>query len=174
MLSIMNVTNGELVPNPLHQIFAEHLDFTFSLGDIAAAIALVVAAVTFYISYTQSSRHEQIKTSMYMWERINVKYDKIKEIAHTKKRNKWGGKDVPTDMVWSLFREIDYFAHLILSGVIKDEVVQPYYKIYLSLYIEATLRYYWPPDQRYQVYEEYAYFDELVKKWNINIPDEKT
>jgi hypothetical protein len=173
MLSIINVTNGE--PNPLHQIFAEHLDFTFSLGDIAAAIALVVAAITFYISHTQASRHEQIKTSMYMWERINVKYDMIRaESKGWEEYRKSGHMGVPTDMLWSLIREIDYFAHLILSGVVKDEVVQPYYKKYLSLYIRAVLRYYTPPDQRYQVYEEYSYFDELIKKWNINISDEET
>jgi hypothetical protein len=38
------------------------------IGDIAASIALVIAIVTFYISYARISRREQIKTSRDLWD----------------------------------------------------------------------------------------------------------
>jgi hypothetical protein len=82
-------------------------------------------------------------------------------------------KDVPLKKLWSLVREIDYFAYLILIGEIKDKDVLRYYKVPLSQYIENILKYYAPADQRYYLYLDYGNFRELIKKWDINRPDEE-
>jgi hypothetical protein len=156
-----------------------HVDLTFILGVTTvtiALIALIVSVVTFYISHTRASRSEQIKMSWDLWERINEKYDRIREGVGTKEwpKDKSGYVAVPTHMVWSLIRKIDFLAYLILVEYIKDEEVLRYYKTYLSQYIEAILKYYTPPDRRYQVYEEYVYFNELITEWKINRLDEET
>lgn len=100
-----------------------------------------------------------------MWERINVRLDKIQEIANTKEWNKLGQKDIELKDLWPVVREIDYFAYLILVSEIKDKVVLDYYKTPLSQYIENILKYYTPADNRYQLYEDYEYFDKLITKW---------
>jgi hypothetical protein len=69
--------------------------------------------------------------------------------------------------------DIDYFAHLILTGKIKDKDVLGYYKTPLSQYIENILKYYTSYDQRHDLYEDYENFRELIKKWEINRPDEE-
>ena len=104
------------------------------IGDIAASIALVIAIVTFYISYARISRSEQIKTSEDLWQRINEKYAPIIDIGRSKGWPKDGSGivNVPWPMVNSLVDEIDYFAFLILMGEIKDEKVLHYYKPRLS------------------------------------------
>ena len=53
------------------------------IGDIAAASALVIAIITFYISHAHVSRSEQIKTSRDIWANIDEKFDNIREIAKT-------------------------------------------------------------------------------------------
>jgi hypothetical protein len=98
------------------------------LGEITGIIALVVSGFAVYISHFYTSRREQIKTSRYMWERINVRLDKIQEIANTKEWNKLGQKDIELKDLWSVVREIDYFAYLIVVGEISDKVVLGYYK----------------------------------------------
>ena len=50
--------------------------------------------------------------------------------------------------------DIDYFAHLILTGKIKDKDVLGYYKTPLSQYIENILKYYTSYDQRHDLYED--------------------
>ena len=77
-------------------------------------------------------------------------------------------------MVWSVVAEIDYFAYLILIGEIKDEVVLGYYRPRLSEYIEVIIRHYTPADNRWNLSEEYRDFDRLIRRWNINVPDEET
>jgi hypothetical protein len=62
-----------------------------------------------------------------MWERINVRLDKIQEIANTKEWNKLGQKDIELKDLWPVVREIDYFAYLIVVDGIKDKVVLNYY-----------------------------------------------
>jgi hypothetical protein len=145
------------------------VDLALGLG----TIALVVSAFTFYISHTRASKNEQMKMSRCMWECINVKFDKIREIAETKGWDKSGHIDIPLKIVWPVVDEIDYFAYLILSGEIKDKVVLGYYKTRLSQYIESILKYYTPADNRYQLYEDYEHFDKLITKWEINRPDEE-
>jgi hypothetical protein len=98
------------------------------LGEITGIIALVVSGFAVYISHFYTSRREQIKTSRYMWERINVRLDKIQEITNTKEWNKLGQKDIELKDLWSVVREIDYFAYLIVVGEISDKVVLGYYK----------------------------------------------
>lgn len=83
-----------------------------------------------------------------MWERINVRLDKIQEIANTKEWNKLGQKDIELKDLWPVVREIDYFAYLIVVDEIKDKVVLNYYKTPLSQYINSILKYYTPPEQR--------------------------
>lgn len=146
------------------------LDFLGSLGLFVGAIALIVSVVTFYISHTRTSRSEQIKTSRYLWERIDVKFDKIRENAEIKGWDKSGHIDTPLKIVWPVADEIDYFAYLILHREIKDKVVLDYYKTRLSDYIVSILKYNTPPDNRYQLYEDYRYFDKLITKWEISRP----
>jgi hypothetical protein len=62
-----------------------------------------------------------------MWERINVRLDKIQEIANTKEWNKLGQKDIELKDLWPVVGEIDYFAYLIVVDGIKDKVVLNYY-----------------------------------------------
>ena len=88
-----------------------------------------------------------------MWERINVRLDKIQEIANTKEWNKLGQKDIELKDLWPVVREIDYFAYLIVLDEIKDKVVLNYYKTPLSQYINSLLKHYTPPEQR--VYRDY-------------------
>lgn len=63
---------------------SESMVMQFSLGEVTGIIALDVSGFGIYISHFYTSRREQIKTSRYMWERINVRLDKIQEIANTK------------------------------------------------------------------------------------------
>jgi hypothetical protein len=109
-----------------------------------------------------------------MWERINVRLDKIQEIANTKEWNKLGQKDIELKDLWPVVREIDYFAYLIVVDEIKDKVVLNYYKTPLSQYINSILKYYTPPEQREYLYRDYEYFNKLITKWEINRPDEET
>jgi hypothetical protein len=48
-----------------------------------------------------------------MWGRINVRLHKIQEIANTK-WNKLSQKDIELKDLWSVVREIEYFAYLIV------------------------------------------------------------
>lgn len=108
-----------------------------------------------------------------MWERINVEFDKIREISKAKQRDQQSGHIIiPQDILWSVVREIDYFAYLILVGEIKDKHVLGYYKIPFSQYIESILNHYTSADQRYYLYLDYGYFRELIKKWDISRPEE--
>src|SRR5215207_2695591 len=147
------------------------------LGVLIGAGALVVSAITFYISYTRESQSEQIKTSRDMWARIDVKFDKIRETAKTKgwdqSENAIKAVDVPADIVWPVVSEIDYFAYLILRGEIKDKVVLGYYKTPLSQYIISILKYYTYADERHFLYEDYRNFDKLITEWKIDRPDEE-
>jgi hypothetical protein len=127
-------------------------------------------------SVTQASQGEQIKTSRDLWECINEKYDPIIEIGRSKgwPKDKSGLIDVPLAMLRSLFCEIDYFAYLVLVDVIMDEKVLGYYKHHLSSYIEVIMKHYASADYRHDLRDQYPDFNRLIKKWNINIPDEET
>jgi hypothetical protein len=144
---------------------------TFSLG----VIALVLSTHNFYVNRTRTSRSEQIRISRDLWEHINEKYDPIREKG-TKgwPKDESGNIDVPWPLFTSLFREIDYFAYLVLENEIKDEVVISYYKHYLSDYIETILTDYASPNIRHDLYENYYYFERLVRKWGIKRPEEET
>jgi hypothetical protein len=145
------------------------------LGDVAAAMALIVAVYTFYISHSHTPRSEQIKTSRDLWEHINEKYDPIREKGSKDwPKDESGNIDVPWPLFTSLFREIDYLAYLVLEKEIKDEVVINYYKHYLSDYIETILTDYASPNIRHDLYENYYYFERLVRKWGIKRPEEET
>jgi hypothetical protein len=124
-------------------------------------------------SVTQASHFEQIKTSMYLWEHINEKYDPIVEINRSKDKSRF--TDDPWKMLRPLFREIDLFAYLVLHDQIKDEKVLGYYRDRLSEYIKAIMECYASsPDIRHDLREQYHDFTRLIKKWNIKIPDEET
>ena len=87
------------------------------LAIVIAAGAIAVSVYTFYISHTHIGR-EQIKTSRYLWERVNEKYDPITEIGRSRV---WVGIiDVPWVMLRSVVGEIDYFAYLILVDELQD------------------------------------------------------
>jgi hypothetical protein len=177
MLPIMITSTVENMSNPLHQVIAEHLPLiTFILPFGVSVVALIVSAYYTHINRTRTSRSEQIKTSRDLWERINEKYGPIIEIGRTKGWPSDGSGiiDVPWAMVWSLVAEIDYFAYLILVDEIKDEVALGYYRRHLSDYIEVIMKHYTSADNRYFLHDQYRDFDKLIKKWNINIPDEET
>jgi cell division protein FtsL len=201
MLSIMNLTNEELVPNPLHQIIAKNLsssspDWMIISTIILAVGTAVLVIVTYYYarqtrrlvgqterlatsteqSVTQASHFEQIKTSMYLWERINEKYDPIIKIGRSKgwPKDKSGIIDVGWEMLSPLVREIDFFAYLVLHDQIKDEKVLGYYRGPLSEDIKVIMKHYASADIRHDLLEQYPDFNRLIKKWNINIPDEET
>ena len=201
MLSIMNVTNGELVPNPLHQIITSFSPDWMLISTIVLAVGTaVLVIVTYYYSrqtkglvgqterlaaqterlatltqqsVTQASHGEQLRTSRYLWERINEKYDPIVEFAKSKGRPKDGSGiiDVPWEMLRKLFREIDYFASLVLVDEIADV---RYYRDNLSGYLETIMSDHASPDIRHDLRHEYPDFNRLIERWNINMPDEET
>lgn len=181
----MNVTNGELVPNPLHQIIAEYLsssspDWMVISTIILAVGTAVLVIVTYYYarqtrrlvgqterlatsteqSVTQASHFEQIKTSRYLWERINEKYDPIIKIGRSKgwPKDKSGIIDVGWEMLSPLVEEIDYFAYLVLLNQIKDEKVLGYYRGRLSEDIKVIMRHYASPNIRHDLRDQYPGF----------------
>jgi hypothetical protein len=118
-------------------------------------------------SVTQASLRQQLETSMYMWERINEKYDPIIEIMRSEDKSRF------TDDRWKMLRplawDIDYFAFLIITGEIKDKTLVSYYRLALSGYIEAIMRDYATGFQ-YDLLDQFPNFNELVKIWNIKVP----
>jgi hypothetical protein len=79
MLWIIFATAGENT-----SIIPQIIDISsVSLGDLVGAIALVVSAITFYISHTQSSQQDQIRSSREIWIRIFEFYNK------TWKKKEW-------------------------------------------------------------------------------------
>lgn len=66
------------------------VDLTFGIGDIVGSIALIASAFTFYISYTQASQSEQIRTVREIWLGIieGGRIDKIEEEVKVAKENK--------------------------------------------------------------------------------------
>jgi len=113
---------------------------------------------------------------MYLWERINEKYDPIVEIGRSKGWPKDGSGliEVPWQMLRSLFREIDFFAYLVVVDVIKDEIALSYFRFNLSGYIKVIMKHYASADTRHDLRDQYHYFNRLIKKWNIDVPDEET
>lgn len=177
MLSIMIASTMENMPNPLHQVVAEQLPLiAFILPFGVSVVALIISAYNAHINRIRTSRSEQIKTSRDLWERINEKYNPIREIGKSKgwPKDQSGVIDVRWAMVRSLVAEIDYFAYLILMDEIKDEAVLRYYRHHLSSYIEVIMKHYSSPDYRHDLRDQYSDFDRLIKKWNINLPDEET
>ena len=77
-------------------------------------------------------------------------------------------------MLSPLVREIDFFAYLVLHDQIKDEKVLGYYRGPLSEDIKVIMKHYASADIRHDLLEQYPDFNRLIKKWNINIPDEET
>ena len=145
------------------------------VGVVIAAIALVITAITFYISHAHASRREQIETCMYMWERINEKYDPVVEIGSKGwPKDGSGLTEVPWQMLRSLFREIDFFAYLVVVDVIKDEKALSYFRFNLSDYIKVIMKHYASADTRHDLRDQYHYFNRLIKKWNIDVTDEET
>ena len=167
----------ENMPNPLHQVISEQLPLIVILPPlVVSVVALILSAYNAHINHTRTSRSEQLKTSREVWSLINEKYDPIKEIGRTKgwPKDKSSIIGVPAHMVWSLVREIDYFAYLVLVDEIKDEKVLGYYRHYLSHNIITIMRYYASSDDRRFLYEDYKNLYGLIEKWNINVPDEET
>jgi hypothetical protein len=80
---------------------------------------------------------------------------------------------VPWEMLSPLVAEIDYFAFLILMDEIRDDKALRYYRHRLSGYIEVIMKHYASADIRNDLRDQYPDFNRLIKKWNINIPDEE-
>jgi hypothetical protein len=125
------------IPDFLQQIDISSLDLGDLIGAVIASIALIVSAYTFYISHTQASQSEQIKTSRDIWAIIAEKYNKYNEerMEYNKKQGNPEDESEVSEILIKrrqryrdLLAEIDYFAYLILSGEIKDKVVLPYYE----------------------------------------------
>src|SRR5918995_3074366 len=124
-------------------------------------------------SVTQASQREQIKTSRYLWERINEKYDPIIKIGRSQGWPEDGSGiiDVGWEMLSPLVREIDYFAFLVLMDEIRDV---RYYRHRLSGYIATIMRHYASANIRHDLRDQYPDFNRLIMGWNINMPDEET
>ena len=171
MISILFPTIGESMLTWLPQV-----DLTFSLGDFAGAVALVVTGVTFYISHTHASQSEQIKTSRELWERIRTLGDMANQEKEESKRNV---------TIFRCFFEMNYFAYLILREEIKDQVVLDYYSEQIEEYIVSLIRRYtasiWESkksDEEKRMYDEEAKFSifrsfphigKLIEKWKVSI-----
>jgi hypothetical protein len=56
-------------------------------------------------------------------------------------------------------------------GEIRDATLLSYYRPALSGYIEAIMETS-SPDIRHDLRDQYPYFNRLIERWNINIPDE--
>ena len=136
---------------------------TLDLGDLLGAtigsIALVVTAITFKISYTEASQSEQIKTSRDLWAGIFEKMRKIIKIKDDEKV-----QSVVLEQLWPLFWEIDYFAHLILRGEIKDKTVLDYYTYTISALASLTD----PADWKH-VHSTFSNLIGLIEKWDIDV-----
>jgi hypothetical protein len=154
-------------------VLSQEVSVTFTLTFSLGVAAFLFSYYNFRVSRARTAKSEQIKTSRDLWEHINEKYDPIREKA-TKGWPKDGSGiiDVPWPLLSSLFRETDYFAYLVLEDEIKDEVVIRYYKHYLSDYIETILKHYASPDKRHDLYDNYIYFERLVRRWKINRPED--
>jgi hypothetical protein len=166
----------ENMSNPLHQILSEYLpqvNLTFSLGDLAGAIALIVSAVTFYVSHTRASQREQMNISRDIWTGINESIKPINEFIKTQKKDESGRYKIPSQLAWPYVRELDYFAYLILSREIKDRIVLGYYREHLSGYIDSFLSYYVDPDYLGSLYKQFKYFDRLIDEWRLYRPDQR-
>jgi hypothetical protein len=152
---------------------SQDLTITFILSFGLGLAAILFSYYNFRVSRARTSKSEQIKTSRDLWERINEKYDPIIEIGRSQgwPNNGSGIIDVPWPMIRSLVMEIDYFAHLILMDEIKDETALRYYRHHLSSYIETIMRHYASPDYRHDLRDQYSDFDSLIRRWNINMPD---
>lgn len=127
-------------------------------------------------SVTQASLRQQLETSMYLWERINEKYDPIAAIGRAKGYPKDGSGVIEVDweMLRSLFNEIDFFAYLVDVDMIKDEKALSYFRHRLTGYIKTIMRHYASANTGRNLRDEFHYFNRLVKKWNIDIPNEKS
>jgi hypothetical protein len=149
------------------------VDLTFGIGDIVGSIALLISAFTFYISHTQASQSEQIKTGRDLWASINEKFKPIQEIILSRKDDDESTYiDVPATLIYPLVEDIDYFAYLILSGEIKDKVALGFYKEPLSIFIEKILLLYTSPEVQSYMIRDFKYFDRLITKWGITGRDE--
>jgi hypothetical protein len=125
-----------IVENMFKQL--PQVDFTFSIGDIVGSIALLVSAFTFYISYTQASQSEQIKTSRDLWAGIK---DRVRKFREDLANANWQTKNlenVNPDDVRDCISEIEYFAYLITKGEINDKMVLGYYKNLIADSLKIT------------------------------------
>ena len=152
------------------------IDFTFGIGDIVGSIALLVSAFTFYISYTQASQSEQIKTSRDIWASIDEKFEKVRKTLKEidEKLEKESDSTVTPEELWEMFKpllvEIDYFAYLILTGEIKDKVVLNYYRRKLNLILIKTIGIYFPltkKEIRDDIAVDYRFIYSLLQKWDL-------
>jgi len=108
------------IPSFLQQTDTSSIGLGDILGVIIGSIALIVSAVTFYISHTQESQNEQIKTTRDIWERIrekNHKYLEEKMKYLETKSNKPEDNILALGAALSLLNEIDYLAYFIMRGV---------------------------------------------------------
>jgi hypothetical protein len=155
------------------------IDITFGIGDIVGSIALIVSAFTFYISHSQASQSEQIRTSRDLWigikGRVNemrVRYDN----AHKKLDNL---ENANPDDVEDCISEIEYFAYLILKGEITDDKVLDYYKNKITSGIAITFAAYAlymakkyddepidPKHYQFQLFDTYPYIVQFIEKWS--------
>jgi hypothetical protein len=126
-------------------------------------------------SVTQASLRQQLENSMFMWVRINEKYDPIVEIGRSRGWPEDGSGLIEVDwgMLRSLFNEIDFFAYFVVEDVIKDETALSYFRFRLSDYIKVIMKHYASANTRHDLRNEFHYFNRLIMKWDINIPDDE-
>ena len=145
------------------------VDLTFGIGDIVGSIALLVSAFTFYISFTQASQSEQIKTSRDIWAGIRDRVNKVEKSVASQKPD--------YREIMDCLSEIEYFAYLILEKEIKDKIVLDYYKAMISKDLPYIFFAYFSYCQNtkgeetshpeYNLFDHFQHIVILIEKWDI-------
>jgi hypothetical protein len=153
---MIHITFATIVESMFKQI--PQIDFTFSIGDIVGSIALLVSAFTFYISYSQASQSEQIRTSRDLWAGIK---DRVKKIREKLDNAEWRAENLENanpDDVRDCISEIEYFAYLISKGEIK--VTFSAYSLYMD-------KKYGHEVYTFSLFESHPYIVQLIEEWSI-------
>jgi hypothetical protein len=168
------------MPNLLQQIDISSLDLGDILGTIIGSIALIVTAVTFYISHTQASQSEQLKIFKDIWAEITKRQRTYseKKMEYLQKKSEKPDEAKPRDEIQalsdslgatlSLAREIDYLAYYIVRGEIKDKFILDFYRPDLTHLIKFLSI----GDVKFG--ENFPNIRKLIIKWRIDVTISKS
>jgi hypothetical protein len=175
------------IPDFLQQIDISSLDLGDLIGAAIGSIALIVSAFTFYISHTQASQSEQIKTSREIWGAIldtyrNYELSEVRIKSEEEMiRESYSGaeleKRLENDREYHsrnrleaskpVLSQIEYFSYFVINGEIKDKMVLGYYKPQLRSLIEGLLTDFQSEQEKRFLFDSFPFTVRLLKKWNI-------